>query len=1646
MQLKTLPSLIRLKQFFVLIILLFFTSKGFSQGATCGTAETLVINGACDTNTTITDNTQNTPNATGCSFNTFRREGWYTFTVTGGPQNINITADAADRDLFLQLISSTSSCAGLTQIACANTTTSNGAQIETISTTLSNGIYYVKVINNRQNGDMLLNSICVTAPSGNDDCIGAIPLTINTSCSYSTYSTVGATGSTGVPAPGCASYSGGDVWFSFVVPANGQVTVDTQTGGMTDSGMAWYTGTCGSLTLLECDDDDSANGLMSSITRTGLTPGATIYVRIWEYSNDNPGTFGICATSPGPCTTPGAQASGFTPGTITSTAFPATFSGTADSYLVIRSTSSTPPSQPVNGVIYNAGNIGTLGAGLTVVQSGTSTTITGTGLNGNTHYYYYIYAYNNSGCSGGPLYNTSGPLTGNTITCPVTPSPVSTSSTLTSIDFSWPSSIGGGANAVTYQLQVTTDVGYTANVPGSPFTINDPTTSLSVTGLTPNTTYYYRIRANNGCWSTYTTGSATTGYCAFTSSSSTYWISNFNTTGGSTNINRTSTYTAGGYANYSATDIVTQVQGSPFNFSVTMSSGTHGINIYVDWNNDLDFNDVGELVYASGAYVGSATGTITIPGAASVGNHRMRVVTNWSSTNPSACGSTTYTEAEDYTINVIAPAPCSGTPTAGTASVNPNTAWPGASYVVSATGYSLASNLTFQWQYSTDGGTIWNNAGAATGTYADYNATAPASGDVHWQLVVTCTNGGSSATSTEAIFVTMTVSDVETGCPNVVSGGFGLNGADPAPFNCTAASTCVDLEATYLDLGETTNYIVEPIAYNPPFAFNGLANPVSVNTDDVWSPIVNLPFDFCFYGNTYDQCLIGSNGVITFDTTNNSAGGTCSWSFDASLPVAGDTALVENSIFGVFQDINPGVSGEVGWELVTLASGCRALVASWYNVPLFGDNSQFYTGMMVLYENSNVIEVYIQNKPNDPDDWNDNNAIVGIQNADGTLASVAPGRNGLDADWTATNEAWRFVPNGTSIASLTWYEGSGTSGPVLGTTDVLNVCPTATTTYTAEITYTLCDGTTLTELDETTVTVNGAKVWNGSVNTDWDNDNNWTPVGKPTAVDCVVIPSTANDPIISGSGYNGLGLNMSIENDATLTVNSDNAISITDWVNINTTGELVLDNAASLIQTNNVVNTGAGNMYMYRDVNIRRLDYVYWSSPVTSFLSSSISPGTSTNLIFKWIPTVSGNGIGNSGDWTNGNETMTIGKGYIVRGPNSYTTTLQNFTASFVGTPNNGNITTPISRGSYILAVPYQVCASCTPATNLDDNWNLVGNPYPSSIDAIDFLTANTNIDGYIKVWTHGTLPSSATADPFYEDFVYNYSIGDYITYNSSGSSSGPGVFNGYIAAGQGFFVSMLDTGATSQNLTFTNSLRSNTYDNSQFYKTVQSNKHRIWLDIISSSNQSTRTLVGYIDGASNNRDRLFDAVTDNKINLNIYSLINSERFTIQGKQTPFDDNDIIPIGFKAPENGIYSIAIGAVDGLFETTNQAIFLEDTELNIIHDLLSAPYSFQANAGTNDNRFNLIFKNSLGENTVEIDDNTIWVSSTNELTAHSSSLNIISVKVFDILGRVLSVKEKINSKNVVLDKILKTNSGLILEITLENGKTIYKKTVY
>lgn len=147
--------------------------------------------------------------------------------------------------------------------------------------------------------DLPLGTFTYICPPANDDCSTAVALTVGGVFANNAVvgTTFGATNST-PPAPGCASFQGGDVWYSVVVPASGTVTLETNVNGtstLTDSGLAVYSGSCASLTLVECDDDDSLNGAMSLISLTGQTPGATLYVNVWRYGGGTGDTFAVSA-------------------------------------------------------------------------------------------------------------------------------------------------------------------------------------------------------------------------------------------------------------------------------------------------------------------------------------------------------------------------------------------------------------------------------------------------------------------------------------------------------------------------------------------------------------------------------------------------------------------------------------------------------------------------------------------------------------------------------------------------------------------------------------------------------------------------------------------------------------------------------------------------------------------------------------------------------------------------------------------------------------------------------------------------------------------------------------------------------------------------------------------------------------------------------------------------------------------------------------------------------------------------------------------------------------------------------------------------------------------------------------------------------
>lgn len=269
-------------------------------------AFTVSVNATCTSPYQVFDNTSATASSgvpdPGCG-NYQGSDVWLNVVVPTSGSLIITTEAGTMTDGAMAIYSGT--CSNLTLISCdANSGPGPMPQITATGLTPGN-LIWIRVWSQGTNPKGTFG-LCVTEPppppppgSNFDEPCGATPLSVGTSCNYSTFDNSTATATQGAPAPGCANYLGGDVWFTVVVPASGSLNINTQAGVITDAGMAIYSGNCGNLTLIDCDDD-SGPGLMPLLSASGLTPGDTVWIRVWEYGNDNNGTFDICVTIPPP--------------------------------------------------------------------------------------------------------------------------------------------------------------------------------------------------------------------------------------------------------------------------------------------------------------------------------------------------------------------------------------------------------------------------------------------------------------------------------------------------------------------------------------------------------------------------------------------------------------------------------------------------------------------------------------------------------------------------------------------------------------------------------------------------------------------------------------------------------------------------------------------------------------------------------------------------------------------------------------------------------------------------------------------------------------------------------------------------------------------------------------------------------------------------------------------------------------------------------------------------------------------------------------------------------------------------------------------------------------------------------------------------
>lgn len=271
----------------------------------------------------------------------------------------------------------------------------------------------------------------------------------------------------------------------------------------------------------------------------------------------------------------------------------------------------------------------------------------------------------------------------------------------------------------------------------------------------------------------------------------------------------------------------------------------------------------------------------------------------------------------------------------------------------------------------------------------------------------------------------------------------------------TCEEPCVELTATIIVEPNltTSEYIINgPICDVPPVEGG---TPTNLIIDDTWSEVIDLPFDFNYFTNDYNQIVVGANGQISFDPTL--AGGFNGWNSepDDLLPVT-DGNFPLNTIYGAFHDLNPGTNPDptrINFYIAGTAP-FRVFVLNFNEVPHFSCGDLLTTQQILLYESLNMIDVNIINKPTCLT-WNDGLATLGLMGNDLTEFSVPDGRN--TGPWEASNETWRFVPAGEqeTASNFSWQDANGN---VLSEDLVFEACPQGTTSYFATLEVELSDG------------------------------------------------------------------------------------------------------------------------------------------------------------------------------------------------------------------------------------------------------------------------------------------------------------------------------------------------------------------------------------------------------------------------------------------------------------------------------------------------------------------------------------------------------------------------------------------------------------
>ncbi|MDZ4846314.1 MAG: choice-of-anchor D domain-containing protein [Chitinophagales bacterium] len=495
-------------------------------------------------------------------------------------------------------------------------------------------------------------------------------------------------------------------------------------------------------------------------------------------------------------------------------------------------------------------------------------------------------------------------------------------------------------------------------------------------------------------------------------------------------------------------------------------------------------------------------------------------------------------------------------------------------------------------------------------------------------------------------------------------------------------------------------------------------------------------------------------------------------------------------------------------------------------------------------------------------------------------------------------------------------------------------------------------------------TLPSSTTWTGSVSDDWFDAANWTN-GTPDATLDVIVPNVLpNDfPVVQGIvGTIAEGNDFTIHANASITISNLNNVELIIHGNLtnngqmlgtgsltfngpahalttptsfsgtlhvkassvlNTNGNLTMEDGASLLHGVGTPGGGGtvnGTIKMKRVGNAGGQVYTYWGSPVSgqavNVLGGSLYYYETNNATSMSVSGLRAGWVGASGN-------MNPGKGYISQGTTQ---------VLFNGTANDGSYNLPVTKN-----------AATTVA------WNLLGNPYPSGLDASAFVTANAGvIYGSLYFWDDDATGGSGWS-----------SNQDYAVWNGAGTISGPNsgtLFTGHIASGQGFFVEKIANGIT--NVQFTNAMRSE--KNNAFFRMAPI--ERIKISAVGPTGLYNETLIAFMEEATDTADVLYDArkLKGNDL-ISLYTKMQTRDFAIQAAPLLTSDRSIT-MGIDAGIAGDYTLNLKSLENLDETI--VVILEDTYTGHTQNLRMNPvYTFHSVFGIHQDRFLLHFNEPL-----------------------------------------------------------------------------------